>query len=119
MSKPCLGPAAIQEDRNSVIAPRMITSVLAPSISKSSQSFQGKPQKAKGIMLQILWVVKQGHIGDAFFDSDAADFLRGELDRSRAGAESASLEEQSSRQHGSHLAFDNWSDPVSVSVRKV
>ena len=37
-------------------------------------------------VLQLVWVVKQGHIGDAFFDVDAAAFLKAELERPRREA---------------------------------
>ena len=36
--------------------------------------------------MDITWVVKHGHIGDAFFDLDAAQFLLEELQHSRKGA---------------------------------
>lgn len=47
-------------------------------------------------VLQLVWVVKQGHIGDAFFDVDAAVFLKAELERSRqeAAQKSGSLGKQ-------------------------
>ena len=71
--------------------------------------------------MQLVWVVKQGHIGDAFFDSDAAAFLRGELDRSRADTAngSGSLEMQNSRQHISDLVLEQLKEPVSLNIRKV
>ena len=70
--------------------------------------------------LQLIWAVKQSHIGDAFFDSDAASFLKGELDRSWADQVGpASLTLQDSRQHGSQLAKDSQHGPTSIFVSQV
>lgn len=63
--------------------------------------------------------MKQSHIGDAFFDADAAAFLKGELERSKSTPGGGpSLEKQGSRQHGSHLALQCQHEPVSISVCK-
>ena len=67
--------------------------------------------------MQLVWVVKQGHIGDAFFDSDAAAFLKAELDRSRAETTEplSILDKENSQQHGSDMLKER---PTSVHVRK-
>lgn len=36
--------------------------------------------------MQIVWVVRHQHIGDAFFDVDAAQYLLSEIDAHRARA---------------------------------
>ena len=38
------------------------------------------------LLLQIIWVMKHSHIGDAFFDRDAAEYLLGQLREPEAGS---------------------------------
>jgi hypothetical protein len=40
--------------------------------------------------VDVVWVLRHGHIGDAFFDADAAEFLLGELQWRRAAREGCS-----------------------------
>ena len=45
--------------------------------------------------LQLTWVMKHSHMGDAYFDWDAADFFHGELNRAgRIGYSDSSGEDR-------------------------
>ena len=54
---------------------------------------------AVGGGLDVVWVLRHGHIGDAFFDADAAAFLLGELEwRQEQAAKAAAKEVEEARQ---------------------
>ncbi|CAD7696939.1 unnamed protein product [Ostreobium quekettii] len=46
--------------------------------------------------MEVIWVLKHGHIGDAFFDIDAAQFLLDELRKGRSGQQGSCIGKQMS-----------------------
>ena len=55
--------------------------------------------EVKGGELQVVWVMKQDHIGDAFFDLDAAAFLLTQLERAVPQEEQQEREQHAAGQH--------------------
>lgn len=55
--------------------------------------------------VEVVWVLKHGHIGDAFFDVDAAEFLLAELQHQQLTQQTDNKELQQQQQqqdHGQH-----------------
>ena len=69
--------------------------------------------------VEVVWALKHSHIGDAFFDYDAAGFLKTELERSQsANLERAADPSQEHKQHGTGLVRQHLHASASVGMHK-